>query len=535
MPTTSINIQECKVTECERHNTRHKELDYVFADRSHLNQSWASPELVERGSLAQYYEWLKSLIKEKTGRAMQKKATPIMEGVVVISDTTTMQQLRDLAKAFEDAFGIRCLRIDMHLDEGWQHSKQLEGDEERKYNLHAHMVFDYIDHNTGKSIKMRTKKKYNGKEYLNSGVLMQDLCAAILHMERGKQSDKKHLNAVEYKVEQETKRAEQTAQVNVKLDQERIEKKKALDEENGSAIRRKGKEIATSVADTAKGLAQRAMGNTEARKLAKENKRLQTAYNALQSTFGEEVENKTAALRDALTAEKKSHEKDNEELEELRKYKGENEQRTKNKNIMEKIVDLIKAVAVELANSFLPENVPGNEFVENKLHDLYRNYWNYGRQGRPLNLDEKYHDFQVKMLSEDVKDACLRDAFKGNLYPKLHEAYKWVDKVTEGHLAQLHEQKQRRAELIKDLCRKYGIDGIEDTKKLVENGSIIYSGKLSHGAWSANADNAKISVFEDDLLVDGYKAAVWIAKNERKQAQEQKQNIDEEERRGIRR
>ena len=35
--------------------------------------------------------------KEATGQGLQKKATPIREGVIVISEETTIQQLQDLS------------------------------------------------------------------------------------------------------------------------------------------------------------------------------------------------------------------------------------------------------------------------------------------------------------------------------------------------------------------------------------------------------------------------------------------------------
>ena len=78
---------------------------------------------------------------------MQKKATPIREGVIVIESGTSMDQLRDFATRCEEQFGIKTFQIHMHKDEGHMNSK------EWKPNLHAHIVFDWTQNN-GKSIKL---------------------------------------------------------------------------------------------------------------------------------------------------------------------------------------------------------------------------------------------------------------------------------------------------------------------------------------------------------------------------------------------
>lgn len=68
--------------------------------------------------------------------ASRKKATPIREGVIVISKSTTMDQLQEFAQKAEQKFGIKAIQIHMHKDEGHQ------GSQEWKPNLHAHIVFD---------------------------------------------------------------------------------------------------------------------------------------------------------------------------------------------------------------------------------------------------------------------------------------------------------------------------------------------------------------------------------------------------------
>lgn len=186
MAQTSIHIDPVK-TSSEVHNKRLKALGYVRPELSRLNDYWESDSQVNR--LAS----IKARYLSATGQQMQKKATPIREGVIVIKDTTTMKELQNLAQELESRFGIRCFQIAIHKDEGHVAAK------EWKPNLHAHMVFDWTDEN-GKSVKLRKSDM----------VEMQTIVANCLKMDRGIASDKKHLNAVQYKLK---KRMEMLAQM----------------------------------------------------------------------------------------------------------------------------------------------------------------------------------------------------------------------------------------------------------------------------------------------------------------------------------
>ena len=104
---TSINVQPAKGGS-EQHNKREKELDYVRKDLSHLNQYWESDTQANRLAT------IKELAKAKTGRTMQAKATPIREGVVVIQESTTMEDLHRLADAYRDRLGIEVFQIAIH-------------------------------------------------------------------------------------------------------------------------------------------------------------------------------------------------------------------------------------------------------------------------------------------------------------------------------------------------------------------------------------------------------------------------------------
>lgn len=182
MQATSINVQAVKGGS-EQHNQRLKELDYVRSELSHLNEYWESDTQSSR--LSQ----IKERYHENTGQRMQSKATPIREGVVVVHQGTTMEDLKRLGEAYEERFGIKVFQIALHKDEGYMHAKEWTP------NLHAHLVFDWTDEK-GKTIKLNRADM----------VAMQTLTAEVLGMDRGVASDKKHLSSLQFKVDAEQKK-----------------------------------------------------------------------------------------------------------------------------------------------------------------------------------------------------------------------------------------------------------------------------------------------------------------------------------------
>ena len=201
MSKTSIHIEPCNIGSSEQHNQRLKNLEYVRPELSKLNESW-----VGVADLPAHLERLRTLVKNKTGRAMQKKATPIREGVIVIRQDTTIEQLKGLADAIEQRWGIKTLQIYTHKDEGHTDSEGAW-----KPNLHAHIVFDWVNHDTGKSIKL---SKQDMAE-------MQTMVADCLEMIRGESSDIKHLGAIQYKTQAEEQRLRTLKEKTMKEEQAR--------------------------------------------------------------------------------------------------------------------------------------------------------------------------------------------------------------------------------------------------------------------------------------------------------------------------
>ena len=203
---TGIHIEPCNVASAEKHNTRSKDylekLDAsgkkkydIFRDETHLNSSWVNPEYEGR-TLTQVLQDLKTMVKAKTGRSMQEKATPIREGVCPIKPDTTIEEFQPVIDWLASK-GASVIRIDIHRDEG--HIDAVTG--ERKHNYHAHVVIDFINHNTGKSVKLA---KSDTSE-------LQDILAEALTMERGVKASEtgaKHLPSLEFR---EKKAAESVA------------------------------------------------------------------------------------------------------------------------------------------------------------------------------------------------------------------------------------------------------------------------------------------------------------------------------------
>lgn len=113
---------------------------------------------------------------------------PVREAVVVIKEDTTMLELQNLAKRLEEELDIRVFQITIHKDEG--HTDK--DTKEWKPNYHAHLVADWQDLNTGKTLK------HQSFHYSK----MQDLTAECLNMERGISGSKGRLEAIEFKIQQ---------------------------------------------------------------------------------------------------------------------------------------------------------------------------------------------------------------------------------------------------------------------------------------------------------------------------------------------
>lgn len=179
---TSINFKAVK-SDSEIHNFRKKSFDYIRKDLTSKNEYWQGQKIADR------IQKIETYCKEKSGRKLQKNAMPVREAVVVIKENTTMQDLYNLSKRLEEEFKIRVFQIAIHKDEG-HYDKDTK---EWKPNYHAHLVADWQDLETGKTLK------HQSFHYSK----MQDITAESLGMERGISGSKARLEAIQFKIKKE--------------------------------------------------------------------------------------------------------------------------------------------------------------------------------------------------------------------------------------------------------------------------------------------------------------------------------------------
>lgn len=193
---------------------------YIVPELTSNNEQWINPGF---GSpdLQAHYENIKRMVKEKTGRAMQEKererkgkngkiikvagCSPIREGVLLIRPDTTLADVYKFGDECQRRWGITPLQIFLHKDEGhWLSGQPEAGDRESiqvgekwfKPNYHAHIVFDWMNHDTGKS------RKLNDEDMTE----MQSLASDILLMERGQSkavTGKEHLERNDFIIEKQ--------------------------------------------------------------------------------------------------------------------------------------------------------------------------------------------------------------------------------------------------------------------------------------------------------------------------------------------
>ena len=274
-PKASVHVKPCNTGQSELHNRRDpdyiKKLNptkiYVRLDLTKHNASYVAPEM-EGITLDQYLDSIRVMIKQKTGRAMQEKeikypgkggkmitrqgASPIRECVVVTEKDTKLKDLLRFTKEVEKKWGIKALQVHIHRDEG---HCEVPGDEKTWVpNYHAHIIWDWMDHSTGKSIKLNADDMSE----------MQDMVAEALDMERGQKKSETGLDHLEreqfikLKLEKEKKQLEEEKRkaqsekdkAEKKAQEAKEEAKKAQEEKNEAEQKTKDAKTALANAES---------------------------------------------------------------------------------------------------------------------------------------------------------------------------------------------------------------------------------------------------------------------------------------------
>lgn len=261
MAKTSDNIRPCNIGQSEAHNRRtpeylariNKNSIYLRTDLTEHNEAWVSP-LIGEISLQEYYDYLAGMVKAKTGRAMQTKdrtrinpktgktvtvrgSTPIKEGVIVCRADTTIEQLQRYGQLCRERWGITPLQIFIHRDEGHYRTP---GDEASwKPNHHAHIVWDWMNHDTGKSCKLTPQDTSE----------MQTILAEALGMERGTSKEltgRGHLERTDYIIAKQKQEAEKTRMAK---EQAEAELKAVKGELKTEKLKNTAAEVGTTILD----------------------------------------------------------------------------------------------------------------------------------------------------------------------------------------------------------------------------------------------------------------------------------------------
>ena len=343
---SSIHIKPCNISSSEAHNLRTPEYMrnigeseiYLIPELVADNEHWINPRIADY-DLQTHYDNIKQMVKAKTGRAMQEKererktksgniikvagCSPIREGVLLIKSDTTLEEVRRFGEECWEHWGITPLQIFLHKDEGhWLNGKPDADDKESfqiggkwfKPNYHAHIVFDWMNHETGKSYKLNDDDMKQ----------MQTLLSEILSMERGQskaETGKEHLERNDFIIEKQRIELE-------RIEAERLHKEHQIDlaeqelKQVKSEIRTdKLKSVATDAATALASGVSSLFGSGKMKSLKRKNEdlrdeiairdetieQLQTNIKQMQMEHSRAMMNKENEHRKALEAKEAEH------------------------------------------------------------------------------------------------------------------------------------------------------------------------------------------------------------------------------------
>ena len=255
-------------------------------------------------------------VNKKTGKVtIVRGSTPLKEGVVVIKEDTTMEQLQKFCEVCKERWGVTALQVFIHRDEG--HYGTPGDNATWKPNLHAHIVWDWMNHDTGKSCKLDEKAMSE----------MQTVLAECLEMERGTSKEitgKEHLERTDFilaKQKKEAERVKAEKEVALAAKEEAEKERQAIEGEN-KAKEQYRQSLDTEIADKVRQLkdgrkakmdsildsVSSLVGVGKSAAVEKENAKLKAENERIRKAFPDAVKNKVAELTQALVAEKQKAE-----------------------------------------------------------------------------------------------------------------------------------------------------------------------------------------------------------------------------------
>ena len=177
---SSINFKKSNTIQT-RHNDRDLPPSYLIGADREVNHT-------HKNALILKNQMIKNAIEAYTKHRGQKFQAKSYEWSAVcnIKPETTMQDLEQLAKHFNEKYGFQCYQIAIHRDEG-----HINEQGQKEINHHAHLEFITLDKETGKNNYRR--------ELITPSVLrqIQTEVAQILQMQRGEDKRKTKRKRIE--------------------------------------------------------------------------------------------------------------------------------------------------------------------------------------------------------------------------------------------------------------------------------------------------------------------------------------------------
>ena len=219
-------------------------------------------------------------VNKKTGKVtVVRDSTPIKKGVVVVKEDTAMKQLQRFCDVCKVRWGITPLQIFIYRDEG--HYEMPDDETSWKPNYHTHIVWDRMNHNTGKSCKLLPQDMSE----------MQTIWAEALGMERGTskvQTGREHLERTDYIIAKQKQEAEKTR---IAKEQAEAELKAVKGELRTEKLKNSTAEVGTTILD---GIGSR-IGTSKVKRqqqqiddLTQKNERLHSEIRRLNKTIDRE-------------------------------------------------------------------------------------------------------------------------------------------------------------------------------------------------------------------------------------------------------
>ena len=221
MRTSSIHFNPVKVSS-DRHNLRQAPLNYIDAKYSAENESWRTcsvPQAIREGQE-------RYTANDAQKRKPHPKSVFVREGVVVLEERHSLEDLKKVGARLEKEFGMKVFQVHLHRDEGMgeavfrkdpngpvQTGKTIKPEDR---NFHGHILAKWTDEQ-GKSLRLQ-------RHHMRK---MQTVVAQELGMQRGKEgSQAVRMEALEYSEKKARERLAKVSQSLKDFTKRLLEKKK---------------------------------------------------------------------------------------------------------------------------------------------------------------------------------------------------------------------------------------------------------------------------------------------------------------------